>query len=42
MNKMVEHEVHPVIDRRFDFKDANDALAYAAAGEKIGKVVIRL
>jgi len=42
MDKMVEHDVRPVIDRRFAFAEANEALEFAARGEKIGKVVIRV
>lgn len=42
MDKMVEHGVRPAIDRRFDFAQANEALEFAARGEKIGKVVIRV
>lgn len=40
--KMVEHNIRPVIDRVFPFEQANEALAYAAKGDKIGKVVIRV
>ncbi len=39
---MDRHSIKPVIDRVFDFADANAALAYAAAGDKLGKVVIRV
>jgi len=42
MDKMVEHNVRPVIDRRFSFEEANEALDYAAKGAKLGKVVIRV
>lgn len=42
LNKMAEHAIHPVIDRTFAFEEANEALTYAAKGDKIGKVVIRL
>jgi len=34
--------IRPVIDRVYDFADANAALACAARGDKIGKVVIRV
>ena len=42
LEAMVKHDIRPVIDRVFDFADANAALAYAATGAKMGKVVITI
>lgn len=42
MNKMVEHDIRPIIDRVFAFEEANEALDFAAKGEKLGKIVIRV
>lgn len=42
LDQMVAHDVRPVIDRTFAFEEANEALAYAAKGDKLGKVVIRV
>ena len=42
LEAMASHAIRPVIDRVYDFAEANEALAYAARGEKIGKVVIRV
>lgn len=42
LTAMDAHRIKPIIDRVFDFKDANAALAYAAGGDKLGKVVIRV
>lgn len=42
LDAMVVNDMHPVIDRRFSFDAANEALAYAAKGDKIGKVVIQI
>jgi NADPH:quinone reductase-like Zn-dependent oxidoreductase len=42
MAAMKTHAIRPVIDRVYDFEQANDAIAYAAGGEKLGKVVIRV
>ncbi|MET0366468.1 MAG: NAD(P)-dependent alcohol dehydrogenase [Sphingobium sp.] len=42
MEAMAEHGVRPVIDRTFAFDEANAALAYAARGDKIGKVAITI
>jgi NADPH:quinone reductase-like Zn-dependent oxidoreductase len=39
---METHAIRPVIDRVYDFDRANEAIAYAAGGEKLGKVVIRV
>jgi NADPH:quinone reductase-like Zn-dependent oxidoreductase len=37
---MEAHAIKPVIDRVYDFEQANDAIAYVAGEEKLGKVVI--
>jgi NADPH:quinone reductase-like Zn-dependent oxidoreductase len=43
MNAFIaEHEVHPVIDRVFDFEDAPAAFDLMAHGDYMGKIVIRL
>lgn len=42
LDAMVVNKIHPVIDRRFSFDAANEALAYAAKADKIGKVVINI
>lgn len=42
LDAMDRHDIRPVIDRTFDFDQANEAVAYAAAGEKLGKVSIRV
>ncbi len=42
MQAMVAHGITPVIDRIYDFDQANDALDYVAGGDKLGKVVIRV
>jgi len=34
------HDVHPQIDRVFEFEDARAAFEYAASGQQFGKVVI--
>jgi NADPH:quinone reductase-like Zn-dependent oxidoreductase len=43
MNAFIElHRIKPVIDRVFDFKDAQAAFDYMDSGSHFGKVVIRL
>jgi NADPH:quinone reductase-like Zn-dependent oxidoreductase len=43
MNAFIgEHEIHPVIDRVFDFDDAPAAFDFMANGDYMGKIVIRL
>jgi NADPH:quinone reductase-like Zn-dependent oxidoreductase len=39
---MVAHQLHPVIDRTFAFEQFDAALKYMAAGDFIGKIVLRL
>ena len=39
---MAQHRIRPVIDRVYEFEQANEALAYFATTDKIGKVVIRV
>ena len=39
---LAEHEVHPVIDRVFDFADAPAAFDLMADGDYMGKIVIRV
>jgi NADPH:quinone reductase-like Zn-dependent oxidoreductase len=42
MNAFItRHGIRPVIDRVFDFKDADDAYAYMDTGSHFGKIVIR-
>jgi len=43
MNRFMEgHRIHPVIDRVFDFEDADEAFDFFENGDFMGKVVIRL
>jgi NADPH:quinone reductase-like Zn-dependent oxidoreductase len=42
LNAMETHAIKPVIDRVYDFDQANEAIAYVAGGDKLGKVVIRI
>ena len=37
-----EHDFRPIIDRVYEFDQANEALEYFAKGGKIGKVMIRV
>lgn len=39
---LVEHELHPVIDRVFPFEEAAAAFAYMDSGAHMGKIVITL
>ncbi|HEY5623315.1 MAG TPA: NAD(P)-dependent alcohol dehydrogenase [Gammaproteobacteria bacterium] len=39
---LVEHEIHPVIDRVFPFEEAPAAYAYMESGAHMGKIVITL
>jgi NADPH:quinone reductase-like Zn-dependent oxidoreductase len=43
MNDFIsEHEIHPLIDRVFEFEEAPAAYEYMESGDFIGKIVIRL
>jgi NADPH:quinone reductase-like Zn-dependent oxidoreductase len=43
MNRALEaNDIHPIIDRRFTFDEASDALHHLASGQHFGKVVIRI
>lgn len=43
MNAFIsEHEIHPLIDRVFDFDQAAEAFEYMKSGNFMGKIVIRL
>ena len=43
MNTFIaEHQLHPVIDRTFDFEDAPEAFDFMENGSYFGKLVIRL
>ena len=37
---LVEHQIHPLIDRSFDFEQAHDAYRHLASQQHMGKVVI--
>ena len=37
-----ENQIHPVIDRVFEFEQAREALEYVAAGSHFGKVVVKV
>jgi NADPH:quinone reductase-like Zn-dependent oxidoreductase len=39
---LAQHEVRPVVDRVYEFEQANEAIEHFASAEKIGKVVIRV
>lgn len=36
------HQIRPVVDRVFGFKEANEAFKYLASGSHFGKVVIKV
>ena len=43
MNEFIsEHQIHPLIDRVFEFDHAQDAFDYMQGGSFMGKIVIRL
>ncbi len=42
IDQMAPHHIKPVIDRVYPFDQVNDAVAYMAGADKIGKVVIRV
>lgn len=43
MNKAIEvHDIHPVIDKVFDFDDAIEAIGYFQSQSHLGKVVVRI
>jgi len=37
-----KHNIKPIIDRTFDFSEANDAYDYQLSGKHFGKIVIRI
>lgn len=37
-----EKEIHPVIDREFEFEEAKNALKYLYEGGHFGKVVVNV
>ncbi|MDG2088096.1 MAG: NAD(P)-dependent alcohol dehydrogenase [Arenicellaceae bacterium] len=37
---IVDHQLHPVVDKMFSFKQANDAFAFMRSGKHFGKIVI--
>jgi D-arabinose 1-dehydrogenase-like Zn-dependent alcohol dehydrogenase len=39
---MEQHDIHPVIDRVYDFADFQQAMRQLESGEFIGKLVLRL
>ena len=39
---IVDHQMHPVVDREFDFEQANEAFAYMRDSKHFGKIVIRM
>ena len=39
---IVEHQLHPIVDREFTFEQANEAFAFMRSGEHFGKIVIRI
>jgi len=42
LDHMATHDIKPVIDRVYPFDEVNDAIAYMAGADKIGKVVVRV
>ena len=43
MNEFItEHELRPVIDRVFSFREAEAAFGYMESGSHLGKIVIRM
>lgn len=42
IDTMVREQIAPVIDRVYDFDEANEAIDYFISGQKLGKVVIRV
>ena len=43
MNRaIVQHKMHPIIDRVFPFKEAKSAMAYLESGAHFGKVVVTI
>jgi NADPH:quinone reductase-like Zn-dependent oxidoreductase len=42
IDQMAAHGIKPVIDRIYDFAQVDEAIAYMAKADKIGKVVIRI
>jgi NADPH:quinone reductase-like Zn-dependent oxidoreductase len=43
MNKAIEtHDIHPVIDKVFDFADTLEAIKYFRSQAHLGKVVINI
>ena len=39
---MASHQVHPVIDRTFQFEQFDEAVKYMATGDFIGKIVLHI
>ena len=39
---IVDHQMHPVVDREFGFEQANEAFAYMRDSKHFGKIVIRM
>jgi NADPH:quinone reductase-like Zn-dependent oxidoreductase len=39
---LVNHQIKPVIDRRFTFDEVPAAYDYLASGQHFGKIVIRI
>ncbi len=37
-----ENQIHPIVDKVFDFDNAKEALEYVAAGSHFGKVVVKV
>jgi D-arabinose 1-dehydrogenase-like Zn-dependent alcohol dehydrogenase len=43
MNRFLEgHGIHPVIDRVFEFEEADEAFDFFENGDYMGKLVIRI
>ena len=43
MNRAIEaHEIKPLVDKVFSFKEAREAYAYQWSGAHAGKVVVRI
>ena len=42
MNRFLAgHQIHPIVDRVFDFEDAIEAFDFFMNGDFMGKVVVR-
>lgn len=43
IGKLIENDViHPVVDKVFQFKEMNEAMAYVSSGRAKGKVVVKI